>query len=196
MIFLITSGLLLVVIWNVHQFLAITNRVTNSDILVVETWVPEIVVRATAREFKEGNYRLLLISGIREYNSQDNLPQNVRKSSVANRIVAMGISRNRIIECYATETDSQRSEAMAIAVRDTLLHGGIATKGVNLIAPAAHARKTWLVYHRTLASEAPVGIIAVPTGDYDPAHWWRTTQGAKWVISNGIGWVYEWFAGP
>jgi hypothetical protein len=191
---LLLAGFLVTIFSNIHRFLAVTNRVAGADILVMEAWVPEVVVQAAVKEFKEGGYQLLLISDLREHDDRDGRSQDVRKLSVINRIISLGIPRDRIIECFGPATYDHRSAAMAIAVRDALQQGGITSKGLNVIAPAAHARKTWLVYQRVLVSETQTGCVAVPTEDYDSARWWRTTTGAKWVITNGISWLYEWIS--
>jgi hypothetical protein len=192
---LILAGFFIVFFLNAHRFLAVTNRVAGADVLVIEDWLADVFVQAAAMEFKEGNYRLLLISGIREFNDQDNRPQNVPKSSVVNRVVSLGVPRNRIIECFAPATDSHRSAARARSASNALRQNCIISKGVNVLAPATHARKTWLVYRRALGTEVPVGIIAVVPGVYDPAWWWMNSQSAKWVITNYAGLFHEWITG-
>jgi hypothetical protein len=195
LLFLIIVGFFTVFFLNAHRFLAVTNRVADADILVVEDWMPDVVLQATAREFKEGHYRYLLISGISEYDGQNNGPQNIRKSSVVNRIASLGVPRDRIIECFAPATDSHRSAARAHSVRNALRQNGIISKGVNVMAPATHARKTWLVHRRALGSEVPAGIVAVLPGVYDPARWWMNSHSAKWVLTNYAGFLHEWITG-
>ena len=195
LLFLILAGFFIVFFLNAHRFLAVTNRLADADILVVEDWMPDVFLQATAKEFKEGNYQHLLISSIREYDNQENRQQKVRKSSAVNRIVSLGVPRDRIVECFAPATDNHRSAAMARSVSNALRQNGIISKGVNVMAPATHARKTWLVYRRALGSEAPVGIIAVLPGVYDPERWWLNSQSAKWVITNYAGLIYEWITG-
>lgn len=193
---LLSATCLIVFVFSVHRFLAVTQRAGNADILVVEAWVPEVVLRTAAREFIEGRYRILLTSDIRLPESLKAGPEDSRASLAKNLLEAQGIPPERIVVCIASETNSHRSHAMALSVRDAVLHAGFEPKGMNIMAPAAHARKTWLAYRRAMGPEFPVGIVAVPTEDYNPAYWWKTSQGAKWVIANGVGWLYEWVAGP
>lgn len=190
--FVLAFALLIVFILNVHDFLAVTNRVENADILVVEAWVPENVAQAAAREFVSGRYQLILISDVRVREAQKDQPEYSRLFTT---LESIGIKHNQIVACLALNANDRRSYAMALSVRDTLRQKGIVAKGLNIIAPAAHARKTWLAYRHALIPGIPVGIVSVPTGDYDPARWWATSTGAKWVIANGIGWLYEWVGG-
>jgi hypothetical protein len=189
---LLFAGLFFFVVFNVHDFLAVTSRVAGADILIVEAWVPESVVRAAADEFVKGSYRFLVVSNMHDVDNQNVEFQTNKELLVIDKLLSLGIAKDRIIECYAAGTDNRRSAAQARAAYDAIRGGGIKPKGINVIAPAAHARKTWVVYRKALSSEAPVGIVAVPTGDYDPARWWRTTAGVKWIIANGAAWLFEW----
>ena len=194
-LFLMLAGFLIAFFLNAHRFLAVTNRVADADILVVEDWMADVFLQAAAREFKEGKYRLMIISGLRDYDGRGNEKYKAGKSSVVNRIVSLGIPEDRIMECFAQETDSHRSAAMARSVRNAFRQGTITAKGMNVIAPATHARKTWLVYRRALVGQVPVGIVAIAPGIYDPARWWMNSQAAKWVILNYAGLLYEWVTG-
>lgn len=197
LLFLILAGFSIIFFLNAHRFLAVTSRVANADTLVVEDWVAnkDVFLRATVQEFKEGHYRYLLYTGTNRDDHQDDAPQHIKKSSVVNRFVSLGVPGDQIIEHFAPATESHRSATMARAVRDALRQSGIQSKGVNVIAPATHARKTWLVYRRALAPEVPAGIIAVLPGVYDPERWWENSQSAKWVLSNYAGLLYEWISG-
>src|SRR4051812_13365426 len=58
-----TAVLLVVFVVFVHPFLAVTRRV-DADILVVEGWIPDYMFPAVAAEFREKQYRFLLVSGL------------------------------------------------------------------------------------------------------------------------------------
>jgi hypothetical protein len=193
---LILAGFVAIFFLNAHRFLAVTSRAADADILVVEDWVAnkDVFLRATVKEFKEGHYRYLFISGTREFDDKNNKLHDIRKSPAFNRMVSSGVPKDRIIEFFTPTTESHRSATMARGVRNALQQSDIRPKGVNVIAPATHARKTWLVHRRAL-SGIPVGIIAVLPGVYDPARWWLNSQSAKWVLTNYAGLFYEWVTG-
>lgn len=195
LLFLILGVFLGVFFINAHRFLAVTHKVADADILVVEDWMPDIVYKAAAAEFQQGTYRFLFISSIREYHARDGASRNTRRSSAANRMISLNIPEDQIVECFASPTENHRSAAMAHAVRDALRQRGISTKGVTVMAPATHARKTWLVHRRALGPEVPAGIVAVDPGVYDPSRWWMSSQAAKLVINNYAGLLHEWATG-
>lgn len=179
-------------LFNIHGFLAVTERVPGADILVLEAWTPKMVVQAAAREFSNKGYRFLLTNDVRSSESVEPLS---RTDATRVLLESFGVPADRIVVCPVPETDARRSHAMALSVKAALRQKGIKPRGINVIAPAAHARKSWQAYRQTLSPDFRVGIVAVPTGDYDPARWWRSSQGAKWVIANGVGWFYELVSG-
>jgi len=195
LLFLVLVLLLAVFLVNAHRFLAVTSRVDDADILVVEGWSADVVGKAAVTEFKEGNYERLLISSLRGDTGPGENAKYGPKTSIADYMISLGIPADRIMECSGPMTDNHRSATMARGVRDALRRGGIKSKGVNVMAPATHARKTWLVHRRALLPETPVGIIAVLPGVYDPARWWMNRQAAKWVLKNYVGLFYEWVTG-
>ncbi len=196
LLFLLVALGLVLLVANAHNFLAVTQRVENANILAVEAWVPEKVAEAAAQEYGKGNYLLLAITDLKGSDEPEGQAEGRRSAAAVRRMVSYGISRDHILVCVGAAAEEYRSFAMARALRDALHQRAISTHGVNIVAPAAHARKTWLAYSRALRSDTSVGIIAVLTGDYDPAHWWRSSQGAKWIIANGAGWLHELITGP
>jgi hypothetical protein len=49
-------------ILNIHPFLAVTHRV-NTNVLVVEGWIPRYAIRGGAEEFKNGSYERIFTTG-------------------------------------------------------------------------------------------------------------------------------------
>lgn len=195
LLFLALALLLAAFLVYAHRFLAVTSRVTDADILVVEGWSADVVGQAAVKEFEAGNYQHLLISSLSGDIGPGEKPDKGSKTSVADYMISLGIPEDRIMESIAPMTNNHRSATMARGVRDMLRRGGIKSKGVNVMAPATHARKTWLVHRRALLPETPVGIIAVLPGVYDPARWWMDRQATKWVLKNYVGLFHEWITG-
>ena len=195
LLFLVLVLLLAAFLVNAHRFLAVTSRVAHADILVVEGWSADVVGHAAVKEFSEGNYQHLLISSLSGDVGPGEKPKDSPKTSVSDYMISLGIPEDRIMECIAPMTDNHRSATMARGVRNARRRGYIKSKGVNIMAPATHARKTWLVHRRALLPETPVGIIAVLPGVYDPARWWMDRQATKWVLKNYVGLFHEWITG-
>ena len=61
---LVSAGLVAAcsVFLNIHPFLAVTHRV-NTNLLVVEGWIPRYALREGAKEFRTGSYQRIFTTG-------------------------------------------------------------------------------------------------------------------------------------
>ena len=56
-----------------------------------------------------------------------------------------------------------------------------------------YARRSRLLYQKAFGDSYMVGIIALRNLEYDPAHWWRTSEGGREVIGESIVYLYARF---
>lgn len=185
-----------------HPFLAFDRRVP-ATIMVVEGWLPEYALQAAAEEFAAGDYDLLVTSG-------GPLPEGFRISGYASYadfsaaiLVKLGFPPDHLVSVPAAATFRHRTYHGAVAVREFLdrnrdstgtgreIESGIA--GMNVVTLGTHGRRTWIVFRKVMEPAASVGIISVPSDDYDPSGWWRSSEGVKTVMTEGLGWFYEKF---
>jgi hypothetical protein len=69
----------------------------------------------------------------------------------------------------------------------------VSVRGINVLTEEAHARRTRLLFQKAFGDEVKVGIISVPSPDYDSKHWWRYSEGVREVIGEGIAYIYARF---
>jgi len=41
-----------------------------------------------------------------------------------------------------------------------------------------------------LGDDVKVGVISIPDTRFDPSAWWKTSEGARSVLTESIGYVY------
>jgi len=56
-----------------------------------------------------------------------------------------------------------------------------------------HARRSRLLFQKAFGKEVKVGVISVEDRDYDPAHWWRSSEGVREVLGEAIAYFYAKF---
>jgi hypothetical protein len=66
-------------------------------------------------------------------------------------------------------------------------------RSINVLTESAHARRTWLLFQEAFGDQVNVGIISARNPDYDPAHWWRSSDGFREVISELVAYLYARF---
>lgn len=179
-------------LWFVHSaysFLAVTDKV-ETRLLVVEGWIPQYAVRASAEEFQNG-YRLAVVTGgpITGMGGYTN-DYNTSASVGAARLRTAGVAPDKVQMAPSRVSGRDRTFASAVALRNWFVEHQITDRSFNLITESAHARRSQLLFKKAFGGDFRIGVIAVPNPDYDPARWWRFSEGVRDVTSEAIAFVY------
>ena len=189
----VTSLLLLAiyaVVVNVHPFLAVTHRV-DTKILVVEGWMDEYTIRASADEFKTGGYEHIITTGGPVPGSGGYTNDYSTFASVgARRLKAAGVADELVQMVPSHVIGRDRTYSSAIALRKWLPDHNMMLRSFDVVTEDAHARRTRLLFQKAFGNGVGVGIISIPNPDYDAKHWWRYSEGVREVIGEGIAYTY------
>ena len=86
-----------------------------------------------------------------------------------------------------------RTYSSAIALRDWFHQHNVRVQSINVVTEGTHARRTRLLFEKALGSNVAVGVIAVPSPDFDARHWWRYSEGVEEVVTEGVAYLYAKF---
>jgi hypothetical protein len=164
-------------------------RPVEAQILVVEGWAAESCLRRSLEVYREGNYKLMVVSGggiesgmnISSYTNYANLG--------AARLKEYGFPGTNLFAVASPETDMDRTYHGALAVKAFLMTNTTA-RGVNLVSSGTHARRSGLLFEMALEPEFNVGVISAPNPEFDPDHWWRKSQGVRAIINETVAYLY------
>ncbi len=181
------------VVVRIHPFLAVTDRV-DAQVLVVEGWVHRFAIRAAVAEFRTGAYaRIYTTGGPVDGDGGYTNDYNTAASVGAGLLRQAGVAPDLIQVVPARLVGRDRTYASAAALRDWLCEHQVAVTAINIVTEAPHARRTRLLFQEAFGPGVRVGIIAAQNPDYDPAHWWRTSEGVREVIGEGLAYLYARF---
>lgn len=172
-----------------YSFLAL-NRPVEADILAVEGWVGDYALKFSAREFRQGNYRLLCSTGGPLAQGSFLVGYKTFGEVGAATLCAMGVASNVVVAVPAPETQVDRTYQSALALRRWFDESEERVKGINVVTVGSHARRSRLLFERAFGNAVKIGVIAVPPADYDSGRWWRFSQGWRDVIGESVGYVY------
>jgi uncharacterized SAM-binding protein YcdF (DUF218 family) len=163
----------------------------DTNVLVVEGWIQQSAIRAAIEEFREGSYQRVFTTGgpvqgsggyINDYNTSASVgAELLKKYGLANESLQMVPSR---------VMDRDRTYGSAVALRNWFHEQNMPVPSINVVTENVHARRTRLLFQEALGKDVKVGIIAVPSPDYDSRRWWRYSQGVRDVIDEGIAYIY------
>jgi uncharacterized SAM-binding protein YcdF (DUF218 family) len=180
----------LTLFFNIHPFLAVTQRV-DTRILVVEGWVHEYAITDAVKEFDAGHYERVFTTGgpveglggyVNDFQTCASVGADLlRKHGIKDESLQM-------VPSHVMERD--RTYSSAVALRDWFHEHNLHVDSLNVLTEGPHARRTRLLFQEALGPDVKVGIIAVANPDYDPKYWWRYSDGVREVIDEGIAYVY------
>jgi hypothetical protein len=175
----------------VHPFLAITDRAPAS-FLVVEGWVNDAAIAAAVREFTVGGYQIVFTTGGLRHGRVDADAASRRTVAGvgAGRLRAAGVPANLVWAAPAQIASRDRTYASAVALRELLREQKLAPRSLNILTEGPHARRTRLLFQTAFGGTVKIGVIAIPNQDYDPRHWWRSSEGVREVLGESIAYVY------
>ena len=186
----LAAGLAIVAVFafvGLYDFLAIT-RPVGARLLVVEGWMPSFAYREVAATFRDGGYaRVLAVGVIREDGGAGGDPT---EDFAVDKLVRNGISPNLIAKASYPAVQADRTYHAAMAVKAWLAAQRLPSTSIDVVTLGPHARRTRVLYEKALGDGVEVGVIAVNDFRIDSRHWWRTSQGARSVIGEAVGYVY------
>jgi hypothetical protein len=174
-----------------YPFLAVTER-TGGEVLVVEGWIPSDAIGGAAAEFGRGQYRyLVVVLGMNE--KADSGSQMDKGNHVVDWLTKYGVP-SQDIQAISYETGNRdRTYHGAVAVRQWLTAHAHEVKALDVVTAGTHARRSRLLYEKAFGRAISVGVIAIRSGGYDPAHWWRSSEGIREVPFEAIAYLYARF---
>lgn len=170
-------------------FLTVNNGGAG-QILVVEGWISTRRVEQAAAAFRQGHYQRVVV--VRNVFKGGNKWETGRYTAdwIAADLVEHGVPKDSVETLFCPVVRKDRTYSCAVAVRQWLEQNHIAVKSLDVATLAAHTRRSRLLYEKAFGSKVNVGAIALEDPAYDPAHWWRTSEGIREVPFEAIAYLY------
>jgi hypothetical protein len=105
-------------------------------------------------------------------------------------LVKAGIPASSVQMVPSRVSQRDRSYGAAVAFRDWLREHHLPVTSFNVLTEDSHARRSWLLYRKAFGNDAKVGIISIPSPDFAPKDWWRTSEGVREVIDECVAYLY------
>jgi uncharacterized SAM-binding protein YcdF (DUF218 family) len=177
----------------IYPFLAVTEPF-QTDILVIEGFMPDYAIEESMKIFYKGNYRLLIITGKQMAKGQL-LSEYDNDGTYTAAILEKSGFDNSKIEVVELDNDikKDRTYASAVEVARWIANSGVKPDGINLVSLGCHSRRSRLLFKKAFDDTTRIGIISVRNLSYDPETWWRTSNGVRDVFNETIAWIYARF---
>ena len=172
-----------------YPFLAVTEP-APSGLLVVEGWAPDYVLAVAQMEFETRHYSRIYVTGGPLDRGAPLAEFKTYAALGAASLVKMGLDPKVVEIAPAPGVRQDRTYASALALKHWLQERHVSLAQLNVITMGPHARRTRLLYSKAFGPETTVGIMSVPSQDFDPRRWWQSSAGVRTVVGEVIAYAY------
>lgn len=171
------------------DFLAVRDPVP-AHVLVIESWLGDIDLDAAVAICRGGHYdRVYLTGGPLEYSDPMHKYQTYPELLDLD-LIDRGIPAHLLVPVPAPREKRDRTYSSALALRRWFLAHGGPPPALDIVTTAQHSRRTRLLFEHALGDRVRIGMIPIWSPDFDHHRWWRSSQGAKEVLVEMIGYLY------
>ena len=192
LLLLLAGGLGWYGLHHLEPFLA-DNDPLPDGVMVVEGWVPDFGLQMVLNQARQNPARKIYVTGGPIEIGAPLYRYHTLAEMGAATLRAMGLAASMVQAVPSPLVYKDRTYTSALALRDWFVaHGGI-PKRINLISVGPHSRRSRMLFQRVFGTSAQVGVTALEDPNYDPNHWWRTSQGVRTVTDEAIAYCYAKF---
>lgn len=185
---LLTAVLLFIGALSIYPFLAQNAPLPDAELAIIEGWLPDVELTALLDDMPEDT--LYVTTGGPVTFGGNFFKQKTYAELSADRLIELGIPPGSVLAAPAPEVIADRTYASALAARRTLKEKGLLGRPANIYSLGAHSRRSLLLYRFAFGPDAPLGIVALESGEYDLRHWWRSSLAFKHLFSEFTSWLY------
>lgn len=140
--------------------------------------------------FKEGQYSKLFVTGVPLEKGAPLAEYKTYAELGAAVILQLGLRTNVVQAVPAPDVRKDRTYASALALKEWLAAHGTNISSLTVVSQGAHARRTRLLYEKAFGSDVEIGIISIPSREYDPKRWWTKSAGVREVVDETVAYLY------
>ena len=172
-----------------ESFLSLTER-RPAEILVVEGWIGRKGLDAAVDEFERGGYRYIVASGCLTSGGWEDKRESYAEMA-AGEMIRLSVPKESIIVAHSRNTKNHRTFESAVTTWRTLRDSGIKPAQLNVFTFGPHAGRSALVFTKVYSDGSKIGVIGWVPAEYDREPWWLSSERARELLEETVGYVYE-----
>jgi hypothetical protein len=174
---------------SLYNILAPVNRV-KADVLVLEGYVTDYVVDSAMKEYKRGNYKLLITTGTPLETGHLLLNYDNSAGLTSASLLKAGFDSTRLVTVPSAEIRNDRTFNSAKELARWLKRHRPFVKSVNLMSMSVHGGRSRLLFQSAMGDAYQVGIISIKNYYYGKDDWWKSGKGFRETLNEAFGYFY------
>lgn len=166
------------------------NRPLNGQILVLDGQIPDYAIEKAIELFSKSNYRFIVTTG-------SNLPEGFYVSGMKTMaqlsretFLALGFDSTKVIALPTKFVKRNRTFNSANTINEWLTTQHPEIDAIDVFTIGCHSRRSWFLFHKALNEKVNVGVYCIDNRGYQVDTWWKSSIGAREVISETIAYIY------
>lgn len=173
---------------NIYKYLSPIKPI-KANVLVIEGWIEDYGLKKAIQIINDSNYDLIITTG-GPLELGYLATHFVTNAELAKRtLIELGVDSTRIqaVPSQFALTDRTLNSALTLKIWLEKNHPDI--EKFNLISLGTHSRRSWYLFEKAMP-EKEIGIIALRDIRFEHEKWWKSSKGARTVITETIGYYY------
>ena len=188
LVILLACGLVtLYLIRGIAGFLTVYEPI-DADYLVIEGWMNKQELDQSLDYFNSADYRLAIIVGGPVTDDFHGIDSNLAERATG-YLRGRGLAQDRSVVIATPYSAQNRTFLNAVMTRDWFERQGIELSRLDVFSSHVHTRRSRDLYQLAFGDNVTVGVIPSHPDDFDPAHWWRSSESGKNVAVEFAGWL-------
>ena len=170
-------------------FLSI-NKPVESKVLVIDGQMSDYAILKAIRIFDSCHYELIITTGGIIQSGYQLSGNKTMAGYSRDMITGYGLKSEKIIALEGGNVIRNRTYASAQMLQNWIRESKYPYNAFNIFSVGTHARRSRLLFRKALGKEYQVGTVTIENPAYEPRTWWRSSIGARSVISETIAYIY------
>lgn len=162
----------------------------REGIMVVEGWIHVNAIPQVAREYAASHYRHLVVVNAVYDTGNKWVSGRYQGEYLTNALTQLGVPPEGLALVTCNVVHKDRTYHSALAVKKWMQQQDVPAKSFDIVTLGPHARRSRILFKRAFGPDANIGVIALDEHGYDPVHWWRSSEGVREVLFEGVAYLY------
>lgn len=160
---------------------------------MVEGWIHDFALRDAIDTYNDGDYEKIVCTGVQIETGSYIQAFKSYPEMTAERLRKMGVPEEQIIVTIADVAKKDRTYMSAVALREAVIAYNLEERDLHLVTVGAHGRRSRMLFQKALGKNYNIGVSCLPPSAYEPADWYKSSEGVREVIGESLAYLYAKF---
>jgi len=178
----------LFMLW-IPQFLS-QHKPVQGNILMLDGQVPDFAIEQAIDCYQSGDYQLIITSGSKIPSGYFVANMQTMADLTRATFLKLGLDSTEVIAVPTSYVLRDRTFHSAQTLHQWLADHSSEVKSIDIVTVGCHARRSRVLFQKALGDQYKVGVICIEDPSFELKRWWKSSIGARVVISETIAYTY------